>query len=232
MIFEVCVDNLETAIVADQLGCNRIELCCALTVGGLTPSFGLIKACAEHTNLEVHVMIRHQEGGFTNSDADIEIMKADILMAHHAGAKGVVFGCLTANHHIDNDKTKELINVAKSVGLAITFHRAFDFVADPFLAIDQLIHLGVGRVLTSGQENTAIEGAELIKQLVSYSDNRIEIMAGSGVNSQNALKLAGTGVNALHFTANITSTIAPLLGMGSKTIPNRQKIESIINALK
>lgn len=228
MIFEVCVDNIETAMVADKLGCHRVELCSALSVGGLTPSYGLMKACVEQTALEVHVMIRHQAGNFVVSDGDLEIMKCDVKMAQEIGAKGVVFGALKANNEIDAVKSKILVDLAKSLGLAVTFHRAFDFVPDPFKSLNLLISLGVNRILTSGQQPKAINGLDLIKKLVKVAEGNIEIMAGSGVSAQHAIELSKSGIDALHFTANLKSANPLELGMGEKSLPDELKIRSIL----
>lgn len=229
MIFEVCIDNLETAIVADKLGCTRVELCSALSVGGLTPSYGLIKACVEKTSLEIHVMIRHKAGGFVINDRDLDIMKHDIKMAKKAGANGIVFGCLTVENEIDIKRCKVLIVEAKTHDLEVTFHRAFDFLSNPFTALYQLIELGADRILTSGQKPTAIDGVDLITELVKYSNHRIQIMAGSGVNAQNAIALANVGVDALHFTAHHIVEHPLSRGMGQESQPDELKIKSILN---
>ena len=127
MIFEFCIDSIDGAIAAQQFGVKRVELCSALNVGGLTPSYGLIQQCAQY-QAEVHVMIRHIEGGFVYSKKDILIMVQDIKMAKQAGAKGVVFGCLTPDNKLDFESNINLIETAKDLNLEVTFHRAFDFV--------------------------------------------------------------------------------------------------------
>jgi copper homeostasis protein len=228
MIFEVCIDSIDGALVAQKHKVQRVELCSALTVGGLTPNYGLIAQCVQETSVEVHVMIRHVQGGFVFSDDDIEIMQNDISTAQSIGAKGVVFGCLTDDNRIDIDNNKRLIDTAKSCGLVCTFHRAFDFCENPFIALEQIIEFGFDRILTSGLQETAIAGIDLITALVSKAEGRIEIMAGSGVNSTNALQLANTGIDALHFTAHQTTNYTEL-GMGNKTIVDEEKIASIIN---
>lgn len=231
MTIEVCCDTVETAIAANELGAQRIELCSALLVGGLTPSFGLIKACVKATDLEVHVMIRHQEGDFILDQDDLIIMKNDIEMAAKAGAKGIVFGCVNSSHELDYKRCQQLIDLSKQNSLEVTFHRAFDFLKSPFQAIDQLVALNCDRILTSGQAATAIEGIDKLADLVKYSNRRIEIMAGSGINVSNALKLKRTGVNALHFTAHKKKDM-PLWGMGHKSITDRNKMEAIINLFR
>jgi copper homeostasis protein len=125
-------------------------------------------------------------------------MKNDILIAKNLGADGVVFGILLPNGKIDIERTSELVNLAKP--LRVTFHRAFDMVAEPFEALEQIIVCGCERILTSGQKITAIEGKKLLAELVKKANGRIEIMAGSGVNDENAADLIVMGVNALHLT--------------------------------
>ena len=142
MTFEVCADSLETALLADRYGCHRVELCSALSVGGLTPSYGLIKQCVDLTDLEIHVMIRHQEGHFVLSDNDLNIMIDDIELAGSAGANGVVFGSLTDDHQVDIETSKQLVQKARSLGLTVTFHRAFDIATDPIQALNELICIG------------------------------------------------------------------------------------------
>ena len=232
MKIEVCVSSVETAIAAYQLGADRVELCLAPIVGGLTPNYGLIEACVEQTDMEVSVMIRHNEGGFVYSDDDIDIMLKDIEMAKVAGATGVVFGCLTEYNLVNHDQCEMLISRAQALGLDVTFHRAFDFLEDPFQGLEVLIDLGFDRVLTSGQKQTAEEGISLIQQLVRSANQSICIMAGSGINAGNALKIARTGVDAIHFTAHQVIQEPTGLGMGTKTAPDMYKIQSVLEVFK
>lgn len=125
-------------------------------------------------------------------------MCLDILAAKKCGANGVVFGLLKPDGQVDRERTKELVELAKPMG--VTFHRAMDVAADPFEALEEIIASGAERILTSGQQNTAVAGKDLLRRLVEKANGRIEIMAGSGVNADNALLLAETGVNALHLT--------------------------------
>ncbi len=131
MIFEICGDSFEAVLLAEKYNVKRVELCAALSLGGLTPSIGLIEKCTEIEEVEIHVMIRHKEGGFVYSSVDIEIMESDIISAKEAGAKGVVFGCLNNDNEIDLKQNKLLYKLAKRLGLAVTFHRAFDFCVSP-----------------------------------------------------------------------------------------------------
>lgn len=228
MKFEVCIDSLAGALTADKFGADRVELCSALYEGGLTPSVGLTKQVVEQSNQPLFAMIRPEAGGFTYSSEMIEVMRADIVSMAEAGAKGVVFGVLKSNKEIDIEVNTELTNISKANGLEVVFHRAFDFCPDPTKGLNQLMEMGVDRLLTSGQELKAIDGKDMIQQLVELAKGRIEIMAGSGVNAANAQELMNTGVDAIHFTGTqVTEEIQ--LGMGVKYKVNENKISSIMN---
>ncbi len=229
MNFEICTDSLKGALVADKYGAKRIELCAALSVGGLTPNFGLIKQCVEKSNIEVHVMIRHKEGGFNYSVEDVEIMKLDIERVNKAGAHGVVFGILDENNEI-SDLNKELVKLSKLLGLEVTFHRAFDFVPNHEKAIEKIIALGFDRLLTSGLEPTAEQGIDIIRFLQSKYGNQIEIMAGSGICASNVLKIASLGIKNVHFTARKKSNNKPTkLSMGELLVVDEEKIKNIMS---
>ena len=229
MQLEVCVEKLETALVADKFGADRIELCSALDLGGLTPSHGLIESCIEQCSLDIFVMIRPKPGNFIYNDNEISIMKKDIEFAAKSGADGVVFGCLTDVNELNIKQNKELLDLAKSLNLGVTFHRAFDFIYNKEIALSQLINMGFDRILTSGGEKTALEGIKNIKRFVKLSRNSIEIMAGSGVNPANALPLSNTGINALHFTARKSISGENFLNMGNEFVPDIEKIKAIIS---
>ena len=231
MVFEICTDSVEGAIAAEKFGVKRIELCSALSVGGLTPSFGLIKQCVEKSSVEIHVMIRHKEGAFNYSQEDINLMKLDIEATKSTGAQGVVFGVLNNNNQI-SELNEELVLLSKSFGLETTFHRAFDFAPNYKLAIEQIIELGFDRLLTSGMKPSAELGLTTISELVLNYGNDIQIMAGSGVNANNVLKIADSGVNNLHFTARKSSNIETGLSMGEMMVVDEEKIKSIITQFK
>ena len=230
MKIEFFIDSVDGAIAAKKFGANRVELCTALKVGGLTPSFGLIKQCVQQ-GVEVHVMIRHVEGGFNYTKEDVLIMLQDIKMVKDAGGAGVVFGCLTPQKELDFESNIDLIEAARNLDLEVTFHRAFDFVTNPTEALTSLINFGVHRILTSGQHNKAINGIENIKEFVKQANGEIEIMAGSGVNSTNAIALSETGIDALHFTIHKLNIETEALGMGVRTLIDEDKIRTIINSI-
>ncbi|MBI9031897.1 copper homeostasis protein CutC [bacterium] len=200
---EICIDSVESAIIAQRAGANRVELCADLLEGGITPSYGMIKTVRDNINLDLSVMIRPRGGDFCYSDLEFSIMKEDILIAKELGANYVVLGILTPDGHVDVYRTSQLIELAKP--MQVTFHRAFDFTLDPFQALEDVIKTGARRLLTSGQEPKAIQGKELIKDLVALSKERISIMAGSGVNPDNKAELLDyCGVKELHLSAKTT----------------------------
>ena len=228
MKFEVCTDSVEGAIAASKYGAHRIELCAALSAGGLTPNIGLIQKCVEHSNVEVNVIIRHKEGGFDYDQNDVEIMKIDIKAAQKAGAKGAVFGILNENNTV-SELNRELVVFTKSLGLEATFHRAFDFVTDYKSAIKTVVEMGFDRLLTSGLQPTAAEGISVIDYLQKNHGHEIEIMPGSGVSAKNALEIAKTGIQNLHFTARKSSGKEIELSMGEVMIVDEEKIREIID---
>ena len=228
MNFELCTDSVEGAIKASYHGFKSIELCSALTVGGLTPNFGLIQTCVKQSNLEVHVMIRHSEGGFVCDQADVDLMKIDMEAVKNAGAHGVVFGLLNKENKV-SDLNLQLVQKAKSLGLKTTFHRAFDFVPDFRIAIKKIVAFGFDRLLTSGLESKAAEGLEVITALQRDYGHMIQIIAGSGVNAANALEFANSGINYLHFTSRRSYVKKTKLDMGIPMITDEDKIKSILS---
>lgn len=183
MIIEVCAESYEYAIKAEKAGADRIELCKDLHLDGLTPNYKTAKKTIDNLNIPVFVLIRPREGDFAYSDEEFELMKKDIVKFKEMGCKGIVSGVLNRDNSIDLKRTKELVGLSKP--LEFTFHRAFDVVSNPLNEIENLIELGVDRVLTSGQKNKAIKGLELLEELKNISKNRIKIMPGSGINKSN-----------------------------------------------
>jgi copper homeostasis protein len=197
---EVCIDSVQSAIAAGQGGANRVELCDNLFEGGTTPSAGAIAVARKYINIGLHVMIRPRGGDFYYSDIEFECMKKDIQVAKDLGADGVVFGLLTRDGHIDIVRTQELTHLASP--LQVTFHRAFDMTVDPLQALEDIISIkGITRLLTSGQEKSAYEGAELIARLIKQADGRIIIMPGAGIYERNISKMKQiTGAREFHVT--------------------------------
>lgn len=230
MKLEACIETLAEAKLAAAHNINRVELCAALDLGGLTPTAALISACAEV--IEVHAMIRPRGGDFVYTADEQNLMLADVQNAKKAGATGVVFGSLLPTGKIDFALTQRLVLEAKKLGLHTTFHRAFDFVTNQQKALEELIDLNINRVLTSGGKPTAIVGLEEIAQVVKTANGRIEIMAGSGVNATNAAVLKAINVDALHFSIRKpTGSVLPL-GMGANYAPDEEKVLGVLSTLK
>jgi len=199
MTVEVCAYSLESCINAQAGGAGRIELCGGLGEGGTTPSAGLIEVVRQHVDIPLYVMIRPRGGDFVYDVFEEEIMKKDIDLAKKLGANGVVLGVLQADGQVDVARTKALVEHAQP--MKVTFHRAFDLTPDPIKALKAIIETGAERILTSGQKPSAPEGILLLEKLAIEAGDRIEIMAGGGVNHNNAVQLAAAGVHALHLTA-------------------------------
>ncbi|MCE7068826.1 MULTISPECIES: copper homeostasis protein CutC [unclassified Dyadobacter] len=199
MTIEVCAYSLESCINAQAGGAGRIELCGGLGEGGTTPSAGLIELVRQHIDIDIFVMIRPRGGDFVYDIFEEEIMRKDIDLAKKLGANGVVLGILTSDGQVDVTRTKSLVEHAKP--MKVTFHRAFDLTPDPVKALKAVIETGAERILTSGQKPTAVEGIALLEQLSKEAGDSIEIMAGAGVNHDNAAQLAAAGVHSLHLTA-------------------------------
>lgn len=198
-MIEVCCGSYEDALVAYQNHADRIELNSALYLGGLTPSLGSLRLVKQNTGIKTIVMIRPRGAGFCYSDKDFEVMKEDTRLLMENGADGIAFGCLLENGTIDVEKCKCLIDIVNEYHGEVVFHRAFDCVKNPFEAIETLIGMGVNRILTSGQQQTAMDGKGLLKELQSKYGSQIEIVAGGGINSSNAKELMEyTGIHQIH----------------------------------
>ena len=197
-VVEVCAFSLESCIAAELGGAKRIELCASIFEGGTTPSAGLIKFAKQKTSIEIHAMVRPRGGDFCYSDDEILVMQEDIRMLKAFGCNGVVLGILQKDGKVNIAQTKAMVNLATP--MQVTFHRAIDMTPDYKEALENIIETGCNRILTSGQKNTAMDGIEVLKNLVNQAKGRIEIMAGSGINADNAALLLHTGVNALHLT--------------------------------
>lgn len=196
---EVCVDNIASFDNAVSAGADRIELCSALPLGGLTPTYGL-SLLASRSPISTYAMIRPRGGYFVYSANEVDLMCDEIQCFRDLGFSGIVVGALTTNAQIDIKATSKFVSCAGDMG--VTFHRAFDLVVDPFSALESLIDLGCERVLTSGCESTATAGIECIRQLVEQSQQRISIMPGCGVNKANAKTIIdSTGAREIHLSA-------------------------------
>lgn len=199
-ILEICAGSVESAIAARDGGAQRIELCAALEIGGITPSAGIIAEARKVEGISLNVIIRPRGGDFLYNSYEAESMIYDIQLCKKLGADGVVIGALTADGDIDTSLCRRLIAAAD--GMSVTFHRAFDMCRNPQQALEELIALGCDRVLTSGQATTAEAGIRLLKELVEQAAGRIIIMPGCGVNSGDAaMILQETGATEIHASA-------------------------------
>ncbi|MEH7146015.1 MULTISPECIES: copper homeostasis protein CutC [Priestia] len=183
-IKEACVEGYEQAKKAEKLGADRIELCDNLSQGGTTPSYGTIQYASEHLDTDINVIIRPRIGDFVYSEAEYQIMKKDVKTCKDLGVNGVVFGILTEEGEIDYGRTKELIAEARP--LSITFHMAFDETKDKYKAIDILSELGADRILTKGGKGSALQNLHMLRELITYANERIIILPGGGIHEGNA----------------------------------------------
>jgi len=183
IVLEICANSVESALMAEKGGAQRVELCDNIYEGGTTPSYGSILLAKQKLNIDVNVIIRPRGGDFFYSVDEFEIMKSDIEFAKKAGINGIVIGILNPDGSVDKERTKQLVELAKP--MSVTFHRAFDITNNPFLALEDIINCGCDRILTSGQKNKAFEGIDLIKELIEKANNKIIIMPGSGINESN-----------------------------------------------
>lgn len=240
---ELCAYSVEACRVARRLGVDRVELCASPAEGGVTPSVATIERVAAIEGLDLSVMIRPRGGDFLYDDDEFQTMLLDIERARQAGATGVVFGILTADGRVDVERTRRLVEAA--YGMETTFHRAVDMAEDYEQAVRDIIEAGCTRILTSGGYDKAMEGIENIARAVAVAADRIEIMAGSGVVAANALPLASTGVDALHFSAK--KMVAggmeyrnPRISMGGSSavdefalrVVDEEEVQNILKAVK
>lgn len=240
---ELCAYSIEACRVAARLGVDRVELCASPAEGGVTPSLASIEQACAIPGIDISVMIRPRGGDFLYTDEEFETMRRDIGHARQAGATGVVFGILKADGTIDIERTRQLVEDAK--GMETTFHRAVDMTADYEQAIEDIIATGCTRILTSGGHDKATDGMTNIARAVAIGQQRIEIMAGSGVTAACAPQLASTGVDALHFSAKKMAPGGmeyrnPRISMGGTTavdefslrIVDEEEVKAILTQIK
>jgi copper homeostasis protein len=203
IFLEICCGSAEDAIQAELGGADRVELCSALFLGGLTPSLGSLRVLKQQPfGAEIMAMVRPRAAGFCYSQVEMDVMKRDAesLLAH--GADGIVFGILRADRTIDLERCRQIRQLANAKH-QVVFHRAFDLVDDPIRALDELIDLNFTRVLTSGQKPSAPQGSALIRSLVEHARGRIEVLPGAGIREDNVRQLlAKTGCKQVHATAS------------------------------
>ena len=203
MEIEICCGSIQSAANAKAGGAVRVELCQGLIEGGTTPSPATIDYAVRELGLQVFVLVRPRGGDFCYNDLEIKTMEKDVEYCKKAGVAGIVVGFLHPDGTIDTELTKRFVKLAAP--LPVTFHRAFDRCTEPLKALEQIIDCGCARILTSGCQPTAMEGAELLKQLVQQANGRIKILAGSGVTPENAAELKRiTNVPEIHGSCKFT----------------------------
>ncbi len=200
---EICAASLHSAVQAQEGGAHRIELCAALELGGITPSFATIELVKQSLDIPVYVLIRPRGGDFCYSESEMQCMLRDIEICKSLGVEGVVCGALHPDGLIHLQQTERMFRAAE--GMGFTFHRAFDRCKNPFDALAELINLGAERILTSGQQTNALKGANFIRKTIEKADNQIIIMPGAGVSPDNIVAIKElTGANEFHFSAKKT----------------------------
>jgi copper homeostasis protein len=220
---EICVGSVQGVLAAEAAGADRAELCSDLVEGGITPSAGTIHSARERSSLGLMVIVRPRGGDFLYSDEEFEVMKYDIQAARDCGADGVVLGLLQQDGAVDCRRTAELVQLARP--MSVTFHRAFDMTPDPHIALQQLLSLGVDRVLTSGQEENAHSSMPLLRQLIQEAGEDLIVMPGGGLTRENIAEVvAQTGAHEVHFAALqvVESSMQfknPRLGMAAGSVP-------------
>ena len=201
-ILECCVDSVESAIEAQKGGADRVELCSALVIGGLSPSVAMFQKVKEAIDIKVHVLLRPRFGDFCYTDYEHEILKEEVKMFRNLGADGVVIGTLKPDGTLNMEQMKELVEAAGE--MSITLHRAFDMCVDPVKTLEDAKALGIHTILTSGQKNTCINGTDLLAKLVEQSNQEIDIMIGGGVDASVIKELhQKTGATSYHMSGKI-----------------------------
>lgn len=215
---EICVENTDGLVAAQNAGADRAELCASLLEGGLTPSYGMVREALRVATIPFFVMVRPRGGDFLYSEIEFNSMLEDVKAFRDMGVKGVVAGCLTADGRIDVARMAAIVSAARP--MKVTCHRAFDMTRDHVEAIEALVEAGVDRVLTSGRHDTAIQGVDVLKESVAAAKGRIVVMGCGALDASNiAQVLDSTGVDEVHFAALVWEKSPmqfrnPTVGMG------------------
>lgn len=231
MILEICANSYQSAVNAEIAGAHRIELCSEISVGGVTPSLGLLKKVMHSLSIPVQVLIRPRSGNFHYSDKEFDIMKENIRLCKDLGCAGIVSGVLHTNNTIDLKRTSELIELSKP--MSFTFHRAFDVVSKPKEALLKLLNLGVDRLLTSGQQEKAEDGIDLLIELLKLAKNEVIVMPGSGIDPINSIIFKNTGFTEIHSSASkiISRNTHSYFGETPQTVSDIDTIKNILDAI-
>lgn len=230
---EIALEEADHAIGLSKLGVHRIELCANLSEGGLTPTVGQAKQVVQATSLPVYAMLRPRAGNFTYTEVEKEQILDDFAALSQTGIQGVVFGALSPANELDIDFCSAVVERARYLGLGTTFHRAIDAARQPVVIAQQLVELGVNRVLTSGGHPTVREGVVGIEALVAKFSRDISVQAGSGVNANTAGLLWSAGVRSFHMTARkFDRQLEDSLGFESRWVRDVEKIAALREVLE
>ncbi len=238
MILEICANSYQSAIVAQNAGAQRIELCSELALGGITPSHGLIEKVVSEVDIPVYVLIRPRSGDFTYYDDEFDVMLRDIAFCRNMKVAGIVSGVLHSDLTIDVERTQLLVDA--SGGMTFTFHRAFDWTPNAMDSLSQLQKIGVDRILTSGQSQTAQAGLFLLKALLKKAKNKPIILPGGGIRPINIGQFIEAGFKEIH--ASASNTISSLEGtfpmhnlqaiqQNLQTYSDSEKIKQLLDAM-
>ena len=239
IIFELCAETLDACLAGQQGGATRVELCSALSEGGLTPSHALICQAVRQSNLPVHVLVRPRSGNYVYSAHELAVMAEDILHLKTLGAAGVVLGVLRRDGSVDVAATRKLVELARPI--EVTFHRAFDSTPSLNEALERVIETGCRRVLTSGGKRNALQGADALAALVAQAGGRVDIAVGGGLRLQNAAMLArATGATHFHGSLQVRQSrqklaVTPGTDEGYAALPDKvdpERIRRIIQHLE
>lgn len=236
IVVEVCVDSVASALAAERGGAQRVELCSDLLEGGVTPSCGLLGVVRSSISIGVFVIIRPRPGDFCYSEQEFDTMGRDIEFARKEGADGVVFGILKTDGHVDIERTRRLVELARP--LSVTFHRAFDMSADLFRSLEDVCAAGADRVLTSGGEQECLHGVDTVARLVKASRGRLKIMAGGRIGINNAATIIDrTGVREIHvgLASPVTSAMFhrnPRLSLGKAPGNEHQRTQVLEESVR
>jgi copper homeostasis protein len=200
IILEICAQSLASGLIAQEGGADRIELCSAIEIGGITPSPAVLKEARKRLDIDICVLIRPRGGDFIHSDLEFELIKKDIIYCKKLGMNGIVVGIQKPDKSLDIERMKRLHDLARP--MEVVCHRAFDRVSDPYFEMEKLISIGFDRILTSGLAESAPKGRDLLRGLIEKSNGRITIMPGAGILPENVKELVDyTGATQVHMTA-------------------------------
>jgi copper homeostasis protein len=237
-LLEIAVNSLASALAAQDGGADRVELCAALEVGGLTPSHGLIALVRERLSIPIHVLVRPRAGDFICTDEEHATVLADIAHCVDVGCDGVVIGALNENGDVDMARCREWVAAAGT--LDKTFHRAIDVCRNPAQALEDIIALGFNRVLSSGGAANALQGAVRLRALMKQADGRIAIMPGAGINAGNIAEIC-VAIGAQEFHASAKRALpsrmcfspANVLGIGGgENRSDMEEVRRLVEALR